>query len=101
MLKKIFMFTLCLLLLTSFMFAVGAEDKKTFSLKVGMVVTDQDPMYLGAMKLKEAVEAKTNGEIEIEVYPSSQLGDTKDMQEQAKTGANIAVITDKGDEYDV
>jgi tripartite ATP-independent transporter DctP family solute receptor len=69
-------------------------QEKTWTLKVGMVVTESDPMYLGAMELKKNVEARTNGRLKIQVFPSSQLGDTKDIQEQAKMGANVAVITD-------
>jgi tripartite ATP-independent transporter DctP family solute receptor len=65
-------------------------------LKIGMVVTDKDPMYKGAMKMKELVESQTKGEIGIEVYPSSQLGDTKDVQVMAKMGSNIAALTDAG-----
>jgi len=71
-----------------------SSDDKVYTLKIGMVVTEQDPMYLGAMELKKNVEERTNGKLQIEVYPSSQLGDTADLQEQAKTGANVAVITD-------
>ncbi len=70
------------------------DDSTTYVLKVGMVVTDQDPMYLGAMELKKNVEARTNGRLKVEVYPSSQLGDTKDVMEQAKMGANVAAISD-------
>lgn len=73
-------------------FAGGSSEK--YVLKVGMVVNETDPMYLGAMELKKNVEARTKGNFIIEVYPSSQLGDTKDIQEQAKLGANVAVITD-------
>jgi len=72
----------------------SAGDDKTYELKVGMVVTEQDPMYLGAMELKKNVEERTGGKLKIEVFPSSQLGDTKDIQEQAKVGSNVAVITD-------
>lgn len=70
------------------------NDDKTYVLKVGMVVTEQDPMYLGAMELKKNVEERTEGRLEVEVYPSSQLGDTKDIMEQAKMGANVAAISD-------
>jgi tripartite ATP-independent transporter DctP family solute receptor len=73
----------------------GAADAgQTYTLRVGMVVTETDPMYHGAIELKKNVEARTNGKLLIEVYPSSQLGDTQVMQEQVKLGANIAVITD-------
>lgn len=72
----------------------GSQMKGQYRLNVGMVVTETDPMYLGAMEFKKNVEARTNGVIVIGVYPNSLLGDTKDMQEQVKAGANIAVITD-------
>lgn len=72
----------------------AADKDKTYLLKVGMVVTEQDPMYLGAMELKKNVEARTNGKLKIQVFPSSQLGSTDDLEEQAKVGANVAVITD-------
>jgi tripartite ATP-independent transporter DctP family solute receptor len=72
----------------------AADEGKTYTLKIGMVVTENDPMFFGATQLKQKVEARTNGKFKIEVYPSSQLGDTKDIQEQAKMGANVAVITD-------
>ena len=80
----------CALLLSGSQAAFAAK----YSLKLGFVVTDKDPMYAGAEALKKAVEEQTNGELEIEIYPSSQLGDTKDIQEQAKMGANVGVITD-------
>ena len=29
---------------------------------------------LGAQKIKEVVEAETNGNVEVQIYPASQLG---------------------------
>lgn len=72
----------------------GSQGEKVYTLKVGMVVTENDPMYKGAVHLKEAVEERTGGKLKIEVYPSSQLGDSPEILEQAKTGANVAVIVD-------
>ncbi|WP_069997123.1 C4-dicarboxylate TRAP transporter substrate-binding protein [Cellulosilyticum sp. I15G10I2] len=74
--------------------AKPADDSKTYTLKIGMVVTEKDPMYLGAMEFKKNVEERTEGKLKVEVYPSSQLGDTKDIMEQAKMGANVAAISD-------
>ncbi len=97
--NKLFFFAVLFLGGIVLVFGVGTKETKkeggpSFKLLVGMVVTENDPMFKGAMELKKNVEAKTGGKIQIEVYPSSQLGDTKDMQEQVKAGANIAVITD-------
>ena len=94
--KKALLITLVLfLLIPSLLFSLWWSKKaKTFKLNVGMVVTQNDPMFKGAEEFKKNVERRTNGNVTIEIYPSSQLGDTKDMQEQAKSGANVAVITD-------
>ncbi len=66
------------------------------TLNIGMVVSESDPMFKGSMLLKERVEERTNGELIIKVFPNSQLGNTDDLQEQARMGANVAVITDAG-----
>ncbi len=96
--KALFILIVLLLACPSLIFAGGEQEGKggaeKYRLNVGMVVTETDPMFAGAQSLKKSVEAKTKGEIGIGVFPSSQLGDTKDMQEQVKAGANIAVITD-------
>ncbi len=94
MTRKFFAFTAATLML----FALSAQTTVAakYTLKLGFVVTDKDPMYNGAEAFKKAVEARTNGEVSIEIFPSSQLGDTKDIQEQAKMGANVGTITDPG-----
>lgn len=94
--KKALLITIVLfVLIPSLIFSLFFRKKaKIFKLNVGMVVTQNDPMYMGAEEFKKNVEKRTNGNVTIEIFPSSQLGDTKDMQEQAKSGANVAVITD-------
>ena len=68
----------------------------TYSLKLSTVLTDTDPIVQGLNKLAEDMKAATNGEVDIEVYPSSLLGDTADVLEQAKSGSNVGVIIDTG-----
>jgi tripartite ATP-independent transporter DctP family solute receptor len=93
--KGVFVLSVLLFAGPALLFSSGSsESGTTYTMRVGMVVTESDPMFKGAQELKKNVETGTNGKVRIEVYPSSQLGDTKDMQEQVKAGANIAVITD-------
>ncbi len=61
-----------------------------------MSVGEKDPMFAGALILKENVEKRTDGHLTIEVYPSGQLGSVEDIQEQAMFGENVAAITDSG-----
>lgn len=76
--------------------AEPADDGKTYTLKLSTVLVDTDPIVTGMEKLAEDVAADTGGKVLIEVYPSSQLGDTADVLEQAKSGSNVGVIIDTG-----
>ncbi|WP_181706531.1 C4-dicarboxylate TRAP transporter substrate-binding protein [Chthonobacter rhizosphaerae] len=49
-------------------------------------------MHYWADLLKE----RSNGEIVMELYPSSQLGSKKDVTEQAMMGMNVMTLTDVG-----
>lgn len=72
----------------------SSGSSKTYELKLGTVLTEQDPIYKGFEEFKKNVEAKTDGKVQITLYPSSQLGADKDILEQAKLGGNVGVITD-------
>ncbi|MBO8162108.1 MAG: TRAP transporter substrate-binding protein DctP [Brevibacillus sp.] len=73
-----------------------ADDGKVYTLKVGTALSESDPIYQGLEAFRKAVEEKTNGKVEIEIYGSGSLGDDKDILEQAKVGANVAVLVDSG-----
>jgi tripartite ATP-independent transporter DctP family solute receptor len=75
---------------------VPADEGKTYSLKIGTALSDTDPMTEGLLSLAEEVKSRTDGKLDIEVYPSSQLGDTGDVLEQAKGGANVGIVIDTG-----
>lgn len=51
---------------------------------------------------KDDLAKRSNGEITLELYPSSQLGSKKDVTEQAMMGLNVVTISDVGflAEYD-
>lgn len=74
----------------------ASDGEKTYELKLSTVLTDEDPIVEGLQELADKVESRTEGAVKIGVYPSSQLGDTADVLEQAKSGANVGVIIDTG-----
>lgn len=45
---------------------------------------------------KEVLEERSNGEIALELFPSSQLGSKSDVTDQAIMGLNVITITDVG-----
>lgn len=64
------------------------------TLRIGTVLAPDDPMGQGLEKFKAEVEAATKGEVLIQVFHNSQLGDTTEMIDQARAGANVGTVTD-------
>lgn len=87
---------LSLILVLALTLGIGCKKEKTYSLKLGNVLAETDPITIGLKAMADEVKEKTNGKVSIEVYPSSQLGDTADVLEQAKNGSNVGVIIDTG-----
>ncbi|WP_203333662.1 C4-dicarboxylate TRAP transporter substrate-binding protein [Planococcus beigongshangi] len=99
---------LLMLLLTSFVLLILAacsegaepevkaeEDGKSgekYSINVAYGNQPDEPIGQMATKWKELVEEKSEGRIELKLYPSSQLGSEKDVVEQAIMGSNVIVL---------
>lgn len=66
----------------------------TQTLRIGSVQAETDPIIKGFNEFKRIVAERTDGRIEILVYPNGQLGDTQEVQDQALAGANVAAFTD-------
>ena len=65
-------------------------------LNVNTALTTDDPMYAGLERMKANVEKRSAGKLTIRIYPGSQLGKDEDVLEQARAGANVAVLVDGG-----
>ncbi|WP_171904611.1 C4-dicarboxylate TRAP transporter substrate-binding protein [Sporolituus thermophilus] len=72
------------------------QGDKTYTLKIHMVINEQDPVYLGYSEFKKGVEARTNGKVKVELYPNGVLGNDEDLLQQAMMGGNVAVNSDAG-----
>lgn len=55
-----------------------------------------EPVDLIMNEWKEMIAERSNGEIALELFPSSQLGSKQDITEQAIMGLNVITITDVG-----
>ncbi|GAB5376757.1 MAG: C4-dicarboxylate TRAP transporter substrate-binding protein [Acuticoccus sp.] len=64
------------------------------TLRIGTVLAPDDPMGQGLDKFASEVAEATNGAVEVEVFHNSQLGDTTEMLDQARAGANVGTVTD-------
>lgn len=66
---------------------------KMIELKLGHVSNTSHPYHIAAEKVAKEVFEKTNGAVKINIFPSNQLGEQREMNEGVKTGAIDIVLT--------
>ena len=74
----------------------GICQDKPAVLKLGHAVAPEHPYHLGAVKFSELVAQRTNNKVKIDVYPSTQLGNERDMVEGLQLGTIDLVVTSTG-----
>jgi len=62
-------------------------------LKMGHKSSQSHSWHKGCLKFKEIVEEKTNNAIQVEIYPSSQLGNQRTMTEACQMGVVDIVLS--------
>src|SRR5699024_9615463 len=70
----------------------GAQEGDTISINIAYGNQPDEPLGQQAEKWKELAEEKSDGKLELNLYPSSQLGSEKDVVEQAISGNNVIVF---------
>ena len=75
---------------------LGICQEKPISLKLGHAVAPEHPYHLGAVKYSELIAQRTNNKVKIDVYPSTQLGNERDMVEGLQLGTIDLVVTSTG-----
>ncbi len=74
----------------------GAAFADPVAIKVAYENNPGEPVDKVMHYWQDLIAKKSNGEITLELYPSSQLGSKKDVTEQAMMGLNVITITDVG-----
>jgi len=84
---------LVLALVAGMAFANGSSDSQaakpmdqTFTLKVTNTLPLDHPMNMGLQKFADAVKARTNGNVTVQLFPNSQLGGNAEMVEGVQLG---------------
>ncbi len=89
----VFGFTLCLAL--SLAAPAAAQYKAT--MKLASTQSMEHPYMVGAKKFADLIKERTNGRIEIKLYPSNQLGKgEREMTEGIQQGAIDLLVTSTG-----
>ncbi|MFH1804735.1 MAG: C4-dicarboxylate TRAP transporter substrate-binding protein [Pseudomonadota bacterium] len=73
-----------------------AAQAADYTLSVNTALSTSDPLYKGLEAFVDNVDKRTNGAIEVKLFPNSQLGPDEDVLEQARAGAPVAVVVDGG-----
>ena len=74
----------------------GSKDDviKEQTIKLAHVVNEKDGFHIAAMKFEELVEERTEGKINIELYPNATLGDERTLLEGMQMGTvDMGLIT--------
>ncbi|MEW9673833.1 DctP family TRAP transporter solute-binding subunit [Ammoniphilus sp. 3BR4] len=66
--------------------ATDQAKKAEFVFKLGHLQGGEHPYQTGSVKFKELVEGKSDGRIQIDIFPSSQLGNQRDIIEGLQMG---------------
>lgn len=77
-----------------FVFSIGAAIALSFSaaaqadtvLRIGHGANEQYHMHRALLHFQEKVEADSNGEIDVQIFPSSQMGPDREMIESVQAG---------------
>ena len=74
--------------------ASAGQDAKKVTIKFGNTAGEDDIQTMALREVAKRLSEESGGRIEAEIYPSSSLGDTDDLTEQAMQGAAILTVSD-------
>ncbi|TCO76917.1 TRAP transporter substrate-binding protein [Marinisporobacter balticus] len=69
------------------------KEEKKFVFKLGHAADEENTWHKGAVKFAELVKEKSNGRIEVKVYPNEQLGNEMDNITGVQAGTADMVIS--------
>jgi tripartite ATP-independent transporter DctP family solute receptor len=77
--------------------AQAATKFKSMTIKLGHLNTTDHPVNLGALKLKEILEAKTGGAVKVEIFPAGQLAPNEnELIQGVRLGTTTMGLTSAG-----
>ncbi|HEV7436895.1 MAG TPA: C4-dicarboxylate TRAP transporter substrate-binding protein [Pseudorhizobium sp.] len=74
----------------------GGAIAQEFQLSLSTSQPLTDPLVIAMQGAEKKIEERSEGRVDVTIYPSSQLGEDNDVLEQIRSGAPIAVLVDAG-----
>lgn len=90
--KRLVTVLAAVLVLSSSTFAAA----QSVTLRLGHDSPTTTAWHIGAMKIADLVKARSNGAVQIRVYPAAQLGDLRELVELTKAGTVDMVLVTAG-----
>ena len=72
--------------------AARAQGKAKYVVKIGHLEAPTQPRHQGLVKVSELLKSRTNGEMEFQLFPASQLGNARQMVEGVQFGTAEATM---------
>lgn len=73
--------------------AAGEAAAPAYTFKLAHAMMENTPQHMGAVKFQELVAEKTNGQVEITIFPAGQMGSDTEVAEMLQTNAiDCAII---------
>lgn len=66
--------------------AVVEDPPEVIIMKVGHSQSTESPRHISLLEFEKLVEEKTNGGVDVQIFPSGQLGNEQEMVEAVKLG---------------
>lgn len=85
-----------MMLLLLFLIGCGKENDSTKKLKLAHALTETHPVHLAMVEFANEVKEKTNGKIEVLIFPNGQLGGEREITELMQAGAIDIIKTNAG-----
>jgi tripartite ATP-independent transporter DctP family solute receptor len=76
--------------------ALPAAAQDVIKIRLAHSLSTTEPAHLAAEFFAKNVAARTNNKVQVQVFPSEQLGSGKEVNEMIRQGANVMNITDPG-----
>lgn len=76
--------------------ASGAASAQEVKIRFAHSLSTSEPAHIAAENFAKRVAERTKGKVQIQVFPSEQLGSGKEVNEMIRQGANVMNITDPG-----
>lgn len=64
----------------------GSKNEGKTKIRIAHESSTDHPSQIALLEFKDAVEEKSDNQIEVELFPSSQVGDASEIMEQVRRG---------------